>query len=144
MTDAVEVAVELALLSRAQAFATANSLTIAMPNISFVPPTVTKTAKYLRASLLPADTETLSIGTGHDQHYGILQMDVFYGVGGGEIAPLRIASALISYFKRETLMSSNGFDVRVYKTPYRGPQMTKDAWASLPVRIPYRTFAIPA
>lgn len=143
MTEAVEVAIELALLARAQAFAAANSLSIALPNAAFQPPTVSKTAKYLRATFLPADTNTLAIGTGSDQHYGIFQIDVFFGTGGGEIAPSRIASSIISYFERNTVMTHDGFDVRVLKTPYRGPQMTKDAWTNIPVRIPYQIFAPP-
>lgn len=145
MTDAVEVALELALLARAQTFATSQSLGISLPNIEFTPPTADKNAKYLRASFLPADTLSLSVGpTGNDQHYGLMQIDVLYGVGGGEIAPGRIASSVISYFKRGTSMTKDGFKVDVFRTPYRGPQLKDGAWTFIPVRIPYQTFAIPA
>lgn len=144
MTEAVEVAIELALMGRAQAFAAAQSLGIALPNIAYTPPTVSATAKYLRASFLPADTNTLAVGVGSDQHYGMLQLDVVFGNGGGEIAPARIVAAIISYFKRDTLMTSNGFNVRVSKTPYRGPQLLDGAWTFIPVRIPYNSFANPA
>jgi len=144
MTEAVEVAIELALLARAQAFAAANDLAISLPNIEFTPPVVSKTAKYLRATFMPADTARLVIGSGSDQHYGFLQLDVFYGVGGGEIAPGRIAANIISYFKRDTLITSNDVRIRVSRTPLRGPQSSKDAWTMLPVRIPYNCYAIPA
>lgn len=144
MTEAVEVAIELALLDRAQAFATAQNLPIALPNIAFTPPNVSLASKYLRATILPADTATLPVGSGSDQHYGIFQMDVFYGVGGGELAPKRIAAAIISYFIRGTRMVSNGFNVDVSATPRIGPQTMNGAWTMLPVRIPYQTFAIPA
>lgn len=148
MTEAVEVAIELALIDRAQAFATANSLHIAVPNISFTPPVVSPTAKYLRAMILPADTATLGISSSStNQHYGLLQMDVVFGIGGGEVAPRRIAADIISYFIRGTKIPSNGFSIEVLQTPRLGTTM-KDpsaaAWMMLPVRIPYNCFAIPA
>lgn len=145
MTEAVEVAIELALLGRAQAFAASKSLTIALPNITFTPPVVGANAKYLRASLLPADTEALGVAfSATNQHQGYLQMDVFYGKGGGEIAPGRIAADIISYFARGTRITSNGFNIDILKTPRRGPQMIQDVWTMLPVRIPYNCFALPA
>lgn len=143
MTETVEVAIELALLDRAQEFAAIQNLSIALPDIAFTPPTISKTAKYLRASFMPAETVTLSVGSGSDQHHGLLQLDVVCGAGGGETAPARIAAAAISYFIRETRMSNNGFDVKISKTPYRGPQLRDGAWTFIPVRIPYLTFAIP-
>lgn len=145
MTEAVEVAIELALTGRAQSFAASQSLAIALPNIAFTPPTAGLTAKYLRATILPADTATLGVSySDTNQHYGLFQMDVFYGTGGGEIAPRRIAAAIISYFKRGTKMVSNGFSVSVDQIPRIGPQVVDGSWTFLPVRIPYQTFAIPA
>lgn len=147
MTEAVEVAIELALLARAQAFAASQSpeLEIALPNIAFTPPAVSVNAKYLRATILPADTTALGVTySSTNQHYGLLQIDVFYGIGGGEIAPRRIAADIISHFMRGTRMSSNGFDIDVNQTPRIGPQIRDGAWTFLPVRIPYQAFAIPA
>lgn len=145
MTDAVEVALELALLARAQTFATSQGLTIALPNIDFTPPAPDKNAKFLRASFLPAETISLSVGSaGKDQHYGLFQIDVFQGIGSGEIASGRIVAAAISYFKRGTAMVRDGFNVDVMRTPYRGPQLKDGAWIFIPVRIPYQAFAIPA
>lgn len=145
MTEAVEVAIELALLDRAQAFATLQNLPIALPNILFESPTPGKAAKYLRATIIPADTTALGVGYfSSNRHYGLFQMDVFYGVGGGEIAPRRIAAEIISYFIRGTRMYSNCFNINVFQTPRLGPQTADGAWTFLPVRIPYQTFAIPA
>ena len=145
MTEAVEVAIELALLDRAQAFATSQSLTIALPNVPFTPPAVGLTTKYLRASLLPADTEALGVTyAATNKHYGLMQLDVFYGIGGGEVAPRRIAAQIISYFKRGTRMMSNGFTIEIQQTPRVGPQSKDGGWIFLPVRIPYNTFAPPA
>lgn len=145
MTEAVEVAIELALLARAQAFATAKSLPIALPNIAFTPPVVSVTAKYLRATILPADTTALGVSySATNRHYGLFQIDVFFGVGGGEIAPRRIAADIISYFIRGTDMISNGFKITVPQAPRLGPHTVDGVWTFLPVRIPYEIFAIPA
>lgn len=145
MTEAVEVAIDIALLTRAQAFATANSLQISLPNVEFTPPTVSKTAKYLRATLLPAETATIGVAfSSTDQFLGIMQIDVFYGSGGGEREARRIASDIVEYFARGTRMTSNGFNVEVLKRPVLGPTIKSDAWISLPVRIPYTCFATPA
>lgn len=145
MTEAVEVAIELALMARAQAFATSQNLTISLPNIAFTPPVVSKSAKYLRATLLPADSFALGIAySATNQHHGLMQIDVFFGVDGGEIAPRRIAAAIVSYFTRGTRLTSNGFNIDINQTPRMGPLTSDGAWTFIPVRIPYQTFAIPA
>lgn len=144
MAEPVEVAIEKALLDRAIAFAAAQSpaLTISLPNIVFIAPTEGPTAKYLRASFLPAPTAGLGVNVhSTNQHYGLLQIDAVYGAGGGEYAPARIASAVISYFKFETEVTQDGFKARVWRPPYRGPLIKDDAWFFIPVSIPYVCFA---
>lgn len=150
MAEPVEAAIVSALLTRAKAFADAQApaITISLPNIAFTPPAPTPTAKWLRATILPADSASLSVGfSGSNQHYGLLQIDVFYGQGGpnnsggSELAPSRIASAIIQYFKPGTEMTKDGFTARVIRTPYRGQMMKDDPWMMIPVRIPYLCFA---
>src|SRR6185369_12351696 len=105
MAEPVEVAIESALLTRAQAFATAQSLTIALPNVAFTAPVATPTAHYLEAHFLPAPTNGLGLSTDStNQLYGIFQISVYCGLGGGELAPGRIASAALSYFKFGTFV----------------------------------------
>lgn len=142
MAESVEVAIEYALLTQAQAFATANSLTISMPNIAFTPPTASPTAKWLRATHLPADTITMGLTpTSTKRHYGLFQIDVFYGLGSGELAPARIASQIIEYFPMGTQLTKDGFTVTVWKKPMRGQMLKDDPWMMVPVRIPYQCFA---
>ncbi len=145
MTEAVEVAIKAALLARAVDFADGQSpsLPISLPNILFTPPTVSKTAKWLKASIIPADTVALGInGEASNQHYGLLQIDVFYGLGGGEIEAERIAAAIIAYFVRLTTIQRDGFTIRVIRPPYTGPVLQDEPWVMLPVRIPYQCFAV--
>lgn len=141
MPEPVEVAIESALLTRAQAFATAQGLAISLPNVAFTPPTAGANVKWLRATFLPAPTATLPVGSGSDRYYGILQLDVFYGQGAGELAPARLASAAIAYFKRGTTMTKDGFTTRVYRRPSRGPMIKDDPWMMIPVTVNFECFA---
>lgn len=145
MPDAPEVAIEGALLAEAQAFANAQSLTIAMPNRAFTPPTSAPTAKWLRATFLPADTETLGLGADDDnKHYGYLQIDVFHGQGAGALAPARIAAAAVTYFARGSKFTRDGITVEIIKQPYRMAALKDDPWLMIPVRIAYCCFTNPA
>ncbi len=139
--EPVEVAINAALIARAQAFATAQGIAISLPNIAFTPPTAGQNVKWLRATFLPAPTATLPVGGGSDRYYGILQLDVFHGHGAGEYAPGRIASAVIEYFDRGTAMTKDGFTVRVSRRPSRGPMIVADGWAQIPITINYEGFA---
>jgi hypothetical protein len=142
MAEAVEVAIEYALLTQAQAFATAQSLTISLPNTTFTQPTASPTAKWLRATFLPADSLTLGLtAASSKRHYGLFQMDVFYGQGSGELAPARIASLIIAYFAMGTQLTKDGFTVTIPRQPYRGQMIKDDPWQMIPVRIPYHCYA---
>jgi len=74
MAEPVEVAIESALLTKAQAFAAAQSptLAISLPNVAFTPPVAGPAVKWLRATFMPAPTATLPVGSGSDQYYGLL------------------------------------------------------------------------
>lgn len=141
----VEVSIEYALLARLADFGAANSITIAQPNVPFTPPTPEAGNKWLRPTFLP--NETVGLGISYDsynQHFGLLQVDVFYPFGRGEIEVARTASALIAYFKRDTTVTKDGFTAQIWKPPFRGP-MIKDEpnpWVFIPVRIPYLCLAI--
>lgn len=148
MAEAVETAIQMALVLRAQQFAAAQSpaLTIALPNVAFTPPVYTKTAKWLRATFLPADTFSPGVTySSKNHHRGLLQVDVFHAQEAGEAAPARIAAAVIAYFKRGTAVTKDGFTAEVIAAPSRGPLIKDDVdngpWVMIPVRIPYLCLA---
>lgn len=141
MPEPVEVAIESALLARAQAFATAQGIAISLPNVAFTPPVAGANVKWLRVTFMPVPTATLPVGSGADRYYGILQIDVFYGQGAGELAPGRIASQIIDYFKRGTEVTKDGFTTRVYRRPSRGPMIKDDPWMMIPITINFECFA---
>lgn len=141
MPDPVEVAIEAALLAHLGIFAAAQSpvITIAQPNIAFTPPSpVTPSARWLRATFLPVPSTRII--SGPNTHAGLFQVDVFYGAGGGPLAPGRVASALIEHFRDERL-TRDGITVQVNALPYRDSMVTDAPWVFVPVRVPYQCFA---
>lgn len=135
-------AIEAALLSRAQAFAASQSLTISLPGKLFTPPTpVTLTSRWLRALFFPAPTETLHIVSNEGEHFGFMQVDVFNGLGVIETGPSTIADALMAFFPYNKRLAGYGIVVEISGKPFRGPAIRDDSWLMIPVRIPYRCFA---
>lgn len=143
MPEPVEVAINAALIARAQAFATAQGISISHQKIAFTPPVATPATKWLRATFLPAPTATLPVGSGADRYSGVLQIDVFWGATAGEylINAERLASSIINYFGRGTVLTKDGFVVRINKRPSPGPMIVADGWAQIPITINYEAFA---
>lgn len=158
MPEPVDAAIEKALLDKAIAFAAAQSpvLPISVQNGLaanggiFQKPAVSKTAQWLRASVLPAPSTSPCIGFGAPvNHYGILQIDVIQGAGGGTLPMDRVVSAIRDYFPLGLTLTQGGFEIKI--TPVamravgRGPLMNdSDGWMKIPVSIPYQCFARPA
>jgi hypothetical protein len=92
MSEPINAAIEKALLDKAIAFANNQSpvLQISLQNgvgadgRHFKKPAPSKTISWLRATVLPAPALTTGISyTAHVKHYGLLQIDVIHGEGGG-------------------------------------------------------------
>jgi hypothetical protein len=150
MADAVEVAAESALLNRYTAIAAVlgiDETRMAYPNKTFTKPDKDVAPFfYLRATNLPADSVALSVDVGGDnQHYGIFQVDVFYKMNAGGLAPKRIASSVSNHFQRGLVLAKDGFRVELQRLPYHGTMIDSDPWVMIPVSIPYFCYApIPA
>jgi hypothetical protein len=157
MPEPVESAIEIALLSEAAAFATAQGLDIAMPNGAgtdgrpFSPPNSTPSQQWLRATVIPAPTTTAGIAFDSNfQHMGYLQIDVLQGYGGGTAAMKRVVSAIAEYFPFGMTITQDGFDIKVIpistkQVVSQGPLMDDGAgFMKVPVSIPYLCFAKPA
>jgi hypothetical protein len=101
-------------------------------------------AVWLKADFLPAPTLGIGIGFGsQNQHQGLLQVSVFYHRGEGEYKAKRIASSVISWFARGTVVTKNAFSATVVKPPYQSPARIDPSggWLIIPVSIPYLAFA---
>lgn len=150
MADDAEVAIESALLDRYRALVLSPVLPKSYPLVKLVPPVAAPGVGWLRASYLPAPSFAIGIAdNAFVQHYGIFQIDVFHGQGtegSGELAPGRIASRVVAWFKRGTKLTKDGFVVECgigTDVPRRGQAIPDDPWVFIPVTIPYRCFARP-
>lgn len=142
MPDAVEVAIESALLDHLRDMLPSPDIPVAWPNVKFTPPTSGPNVYWLRATFLPANTFGLGVGDdSSNQHYGIFQVDVFYGQGSGDLAPVRIATDVIAWFTRGTTLIKDGFTVKVPQPPRRATTIKDDPWVMVPVSVPYLAFA---
>jgi hypothetical protein len=142
MANAVEVAIESALLDHLRSLTFSPAITVAWPNVDFVPPIAGPNIKWLRPTFLPADSIALGVDySANNQHFGIFQIDVFYGQGSGELAPGRIATSVIAWFKRGTKLTKDGFSVEVTRVPFRRRMIKDDPWVFIPISIPYLAFA---
>lgn len=159
MAEPINAAIEKALLDKAIAFASAQSpaLPISVQNGlapdggPFTKPRMTKTAQWLRATVLPAPA--LHTGVAYDahvQHYGLLQIDVIQGPGGGTLPMTRLVAAIRDYFPMGLALTQDGFVIQVQAHSRRavtqGPLMNDDSagWVKIPVSIPWLCFEKPA
>ena len=158
MAEPVNAAIEKALLNKAIAFAAAQSpvLSISVQNglgadgKHFTKPSPSKTAQWLRATVLPAPALTTGIAfNAHVQHYGILQIDVIRGVGGGTLPMTRTVAAIREFFPMGMTLTQDGFVVEILPFPMKrvvaqGPLMNDaDGWVKIPVSIPWVCFEKP-
>jgi hypothetical protein len=157
MTVPVEAAIEKAMLQKATDFAATQSLSISMPNgvgadgKPFQAPQPDKTARWLRASVIPAPTITTGIpDKSFNQHYGFMQIDVLQGLGGGTTQMKLIAGAIAAYFPMGMPLSQDGFTITIRSIAQKrvvsqAPLMNDGpSWVKIPVTIPYLCFARPA
>lgn len=142
MANAIEVATEKALIDRLIAYATSPDVQVSVPNVSFTMPQAGQNVWWLRGTFLPAETFALGVSyTATNQHYGIFQIDVFFGEESGEYAPGRIATDLIAWFKRGTKLTQDGFKVEMIRPPWRSRLIKDSPWVIIPVNVPYIAFA---
>lgn len=112
----------------------ANPIEVAWSGIPFDP-----TIQYLRPNLLPA--QTIPAGLGSDaanRQTGLYQVDVFWPENEGDIGPIEVAGQIIAHFKRGTLLTYSGQDVRINDPPWVAPKVPNvDKVLQFPVNIPY-------
>jgi len=107
---------------------------IAWPNIPFEPQAG---ATYLRPQFLPADTVQVGLGTdGLDDTTGIYQVDVVYPAETGRS---QIPDQVADHFKRGTVLSYNGTNVRIRSVSIASA-LRDGAFFFVPVSIAFQTY----
>lgn len=103
-------AIPAALDSHMNDYATDNSIRVAWENRNFTP---TTGESYLRATYLAGTTEPTGIESASDDHIGVYQVDIITAIDTGKVEANTQADAIADYFKRGTLLTYDGIDVRV-------------------------------
>ena len=107
-------------------------LTVAYENLSYEP---VEGSPYVRATLLPAETEQLTLGTtGRDRHRGLYQIDVMFAAGDSAVNTT--TDTIADAFKRGSYFTYNGLTVSI-RSASIDTGRREDAWFVVPVLIQY-------
>lgn len=137
MPDAVETDIAEILMGRLMGYASAASLQVAWPNVSFTPPAAT----YLKADLLWNRNNNPGIADDSStEHRGIFQVTIVAAANSGFKAPTNIAGAVAAHFERGAIPAVAGLKVRTEGKPSLGPSMQEADRLRLPVSIPFYAF----
>lgn len=137
MPDTVETDIAEILMGHLLGYASAASLQVSWPNVTFAPPAAT----YLKVDLLwnrnvnrgiPDDSST--------EHRGIFQVTVVAAANSGLKAPTNIAGAVAAHFERGLIPAAAGLKVRTEGKPSLGPSQQEADRMRLPVSV--RFYAI--
>lgn len=129
--------IRAALESRLATWAAAQSpaLAVAWQNVAFTPAAGTR---YLRATLLPAETQNPIAGAAHRRLIGLLQVDVVSPAGAGMGGEESLADLICAEFRRGTTLTQSGLQIVMDYSPSIGPAQIDEGWTFLPVSIRYR------
>lgn len=129
------------LESRLAAWATARvpALRIAYENVQFVP---AAGETYLRAHLLPADTESVDLKGDHRGYRGIFQVDIVRPIGSGPGPALDIAAELNALFPVNGRYTSGAVTAQVITPVSAGPAGQDASSYVVPVSFQYRADTI--
>lgn len=130
----IERDIATALLTAAQAVATAQTLDIDMPNVVFKIP---DGKGWLEARQF-ANTNLTPTWGNDEVQLGIFQISVKWPVDAGSIAPLEIAGQIKAAFAKGTVLRSGVAVVRIEANPTVMSAIIDGQKATYPVSIPYR------
>lgn len=119
------------------ALATAfSTMPIAWENARYTP--VIGTA-FLRAWLLPAEVDVITLGPGpFQEHHGIFQVSVVYPIGVGFVTPKAKAAEVVELFRAGTVINSNTLRIVCEKAWPSTAIIEEDGWYFIPVSVRYR------
>lgn len=119
---------------RLSAWAAARSLLVAWQNVPFTPPA----GIYLRAFLLPADTDSLDLEGAHRLYTGVFQISVVAPNGQGNGAAEQLSADLGAEFPNALRLTSGAFAVQIVAPCSQGPTIQGDTHHTIPVWFRYR------
>ncbi len=127
---------------RLKAWADARSpaLTIAYEDRPFTAPA--DGSAYLKAYLLPGNTDSEDLAGEHKSYRGIFQISVITKSGIGRGPAEQIADELAALFPNNLRLTKNSFTVFVRSPTSNAPSIQSDTTSALPVSFEYRADTI--
>lgn len=112
------------------------AMDVAWENINFVPAVG---IGYLRAWLLPAETDVATLGPNPWQrHQGIFQVSVFYPLGQGPGPAMGKAAEIQKIFRPGAKFYYNSVEVVIEKSWPSSAMVEDGGWYHIPVNVRYR------
>lgn len=124
---------------RLAAWAAARPISVAWENVAFTPPSG---QTYLKAHLLPAETDSLDLAGAHRQYLGSFQVSIVFpaGIGAGDAGT--IEEALDDLFPVNLRLSQGDFTVQVVSPCSSLPMIKESSLYTIPVRLNYQADTI--
>lgn len=110
------------------------AIPVAWENVNFTPPFY----PYVRAFMLPADTDSLDLEGKHRSYIGIFQVNIIGETGKGPAQVERLAEELAALFPLNLRMPVADGEVLVSSPMNEGPAASEDGAFTLPVWWRYR------
>lgn len=123
---------------RLATWAAAKPISVAWQNVPFTAPAGT----YLRAFLLPADTDSLDLAGDHRAYTGVFQVSIVAPAAQGSAVAETLADEIAALFPNYLLLSSGAFGVQIVSPCSTGPAIQDDTRYTLPVWFRYRADTI--
>lgn len=123
---------------RLAAWAAAKPISVAWQNAPFTPPAAT----YLRAFLLPADTDSQDLAGAHRAYTGVFQVSIVAPAGQGSGAAETLAEEIDALFPCNLLLTSGAFAVQVISPCSIGQALQDENRYTIPVWFRYRADTI--
>lgn len=114
------------------------SIPVAWQNVTFPPPAT----RYLRAFLLPGDTESQDLAGVHREYLGVFQVSIVMPSGAGSAPGEAIAAALAALYPIATPITSGGLTVWIARPLSAAPPIQEADRYVIPCSLGYRAHTI--
>lgn len=109
-------------------------LRVAQQNTGFEQPA----SRYLRAFLLPAETESRDIGRANRAFSGVFQVSIVEPIGAGPVGPEAVCDAIAALYPLDAPFVSGGLEIWVTRPLSAAPAISeRDRWV-IPASLAYR------
>lgn len=131
--------VRRALETALNTWATSASVSVAWENVEFSPAPGTA---YVRAFMLPAETQQGFVAGNHRQYLGVFQVTLCMPEGTGPAAADALVSSLDAAFTTTAPLTAGGVSVWIIKPMSPGPKLPEPGLYAIPVSCTYTAHVV--